>query len=220
MRGKVRETVGMSDWDTRYQTGDTPWDKGHAAPPLTELLEKTDASAWGTGPILVPGCGLGHDVRELARLRIPVCGLDLSQTALAKARETKGAGYETYEVGDFLDPEWWGGRKFSAIWEHTCFCAIDPEDRKRYAEAAAGCLEEGGVLAGVFFITPYDPGEEQAGPPFAASVAELDERFSPRFERIAGWIPQTAYPGREGREWIGLFRKLANPWVAGQTGVR
>lgn len=200
----------MIDWESRYQSGDMPWEKGYAAPPLTEFLGKIDVSGWGGGPILVPGCGWGHDVRLLGTLGIPVLGVDLAASAVARAREILGSGYETYEIGDFLGPDWRAGRKFSAIWEHTCFCAIDPSDRDRYAEAAAGCLEEGGLLAGVFFLTPNDPGDDSSGPPFGTSVEELNRRFSRWFEQIGGWVPTTAFPGREGREWIGLFRRLPN----------
>lgn len=200
----------MTDWESRYQQDDMPWEKGCAAPPLVELIRKTEAGLWGTGPVLVPGCGLGHDVREIAALGIPVVGVDLSETAVARARSFSEVGGERYEIGNFLDPDWRAGREFSAIWEHTCLCAIDPADRDRYAESAAACLPPQGVLAGVFFLTPRDPGDETAGPPFGASIVELDQRFSPWFERIGGWVPDAAYPGREGREWIGLFRKLPN----------
>lgn len=197
----------MTDWENRYQVGDMPWEKGKASPPLLELLEKS--VDWGKGPVLVPGCGFGHDVRALGSLGIPVVGVDVAPTAVERAREFPRAGLESYELGDFLDPDWRVGREFSAIWEHTCFCAIDPSDRKRYAEAAAGCLAVGGLLAGVFFLTPNDPGDEEAGPPFGVTVEELDTWFSPWFERQEGWVPQAAYPGREGREWIGLFRRVA-----------
>ncbi len=199
----------MTDWENRYQVGDTPWEKGQACPPLLELLGKS--VDWGSGPVLVPGCGLGHDVRALAALGIPVVGVDISPTAVDRAREFPHVGKESYELGDFLDPSWRVGREFSAIWEHTCFCAIDPAERGRYAEAVAGCLAEGGLLAGVFFLTPFDPGEEACGPPFAVTLEELATWFAPWFERVDGWVPRAAYPGREGREWIGLFRKTAQP---------
>lgn len=199
----------MTDWESRYRAGDTPWEKGRAAPPLIELLDEIEAREWGEGPILVPGCGLGHDVRALATLGIPVVGVDLSPSAVERAREFLPAGLETYELGNFLDPEWRAGRQFSAIWEHTCFCAIDPGERGNYAEAAAGCLADGGLLAGVFFLNPYDPGEEAVGPPFGATISEIDVCFSPWFERIDGWVPYSSYVGREEREWIALFRKLA-----------
>lgn len=199
----------MTDWENRYQSGDMPWEKGRAAPPLLELLEKTDPELWGKGPVLVPGCGLGHDVRVISgSLGIPVVGLDLSVTALELAEKNPKVGSETFEIGNFLEPSWQEGRMFSAIWEHTCFCAIDPSDRDRYASAAAAVLPEGGLLAGVFFLTPHDPGEEGKGPPFATSIEELKMRFSPWFEQVDGWMPGTAYPGREGREWIGLFRRV------------
>jgi SAM-dependent methyltransferase len=201
----------MTDWEMRYQSADMPWEKGRASPPLLELLDQFEADAWGMGPVLVPGCGLGHDVRALTRLGIPIVGVDLAPTAIELARKWPQASDEAYELGDFLDPEWSGERKFSAMWEHTCFCAIDPSKRPKYAEAAAGCLTDGGLLAGVFFLTPFDPGEEACGPPFPTTVDELDGWFTPWFDRIDGWVPRAAYAGREGREWIGLFRKRAQP---------
>ena len=204
----------MRDWEACYREGNTPWDKGSAAPPLLDLIERLGPSLWGNGPVLVPGCGLGHDVRALAALGIPVIGLDLSETAVANARAIPPIGHEFYEAGDFLTAAWHDGRQFSAIWEHTCFCAIDPTLRGNYAESAAAVLPPGGILAGVFYLTPNDPGEEDTGPPFNTSIAELDQRFGPWFERIHGWVPQQVYPSREGREWVGVYRKLSQARVA------
>ncbi len=207
----------MTDWDERYRAGDTPWEKGQAAPPLLELFDRIDLETWGGGPVLVPGCGLGHDVRAFAEAGLAAVGLDLSEIAIERARAFPVVGDESFETGNFLSSEWSVGRRFSAIWEHTCFCAIDPLDRKAYAESVASLLDEGGLLAGIFFLTPFDPGEKLPGPPFATSIEELGNLFSPWFERIDGWVPQRAYPGREGREWIGLFRKLSSGSVAEET---
>lgn len=205
----------MRDWEACYRAGETPWDKGLAAPPLLEVIERLGPAMWGSGPVLVPGCGLGHDVRALAALGIPVLGLDIAETAVENARALPKVGGETYEVGDFLDPRWCEGRHFSAIWEHTCFCAIDPARREGYAASAASVLEPGGVFIGVFYLTPNDPGEEHAGPPFNVSIEELNGCFSPWLERIEAWAPQRVYPGREGREWVAVFRKLPHARVAG-----
>ncbi len=201
------------DWENRYRTGDTPWDKGYGAPPLEEMIAKLGPEVFG-GEVLVPGCGLGHDVRVIASLGFPVLGLDLSETAVQRASEIPQVTDERYELGDFLDPAWCATRRFSAIWEHTCFCAIEPGLRDAYAASAAAVLEPGGTLAGVFYLAPHDPGEDHEGPPFETSAAELDQRFGTAFERVAGWVPENAYPGREGREWIAVYRKLPQDRIA------
>jgi methyl halide transferase len=199
----------MTDWNERYRQQDMPWEKGTPAPPLVELLERCPSLNWGAGPVLVPGCGYGHDVRLLAQQGLTVVGLDLADIAISQARQFQRIAAESYELGNFLDAAWRENREFSAIWEHTCFCAIDPSDRGRYAQAVAGLLSAGGMLAGVFFLTPYDPGETTAGPPFGTTIEELQGHFSPYFELVESWVPARAYPGREGREWIGIFRKNA-----------
>ncbi len=198
----------MRDWDACYLKGETPWDKGGPAPPLQELIECHGRELWGTGTVLVPGCGLGHDVRALAELGLAVLGLDLSPFAVERAGGLPRVGAEDYAQGDFLDPAWRAGRRFSAIWEHTCFCAIDPARRADYAAAAAAVLDRGGVLAGVFYLTPNDPGEESDEPPFNVSIEQLDAIFAPHFQKFDGWVPRRVFPGREGREWTGVFRRI------------
>ena len=197
----------MTDWNGRYEVGDTPWEKGRAAPPLIELLEKSGIEIWGGGRVLVPGCGTGHDVRVLAGLGLQLLGLDLAERAVSLAKEHEQEGSEDYELGDFLDFTWREGKSFSAIWEHTCYCAIDPSLRPEYAQACADLIEPGGCLVGVFFLTPNDPGEEGEGPPFNSTIAELDERFALWFEREQAWVPEMAYPGREGKEWLAIYRR-------------
>jgi methyl halide transferase len=198
----------MTDWNQRYELGDTPWEKGRAAPPLVELLEKMDPSIWGAGPVLVPGCGTGHDVRAISALGVEAIGLDLASRALDKANEYPKIGKESYELGNFLNPTWREEKTYTAIWEHTCYCAIDPSLRPDYAAACKGLIAPGGHLIGVFFLTPNDPGEEDEGPPFNSSISELDARFAPEFERIDSWVPNRCYPGREGKEWIAIYRRV------------
>jgi SAM-dependent methyltransferase len=211
-------TPDMTEWNERYRVGDTPWDKGMAAPPLLEFIEKLGSEIWGDGEVLVPGCGLGYDARALAKNGVKAVGLDISGIAIQRAN---GFGVEEnvrYELGDFLDPLWRVGRSFKGIWEHTCFCAIDPSQRKHYAQAVIELIDIGGLLAGVFFLTPNDPSDDESVPPFGTSLEELEGWFSPEFERIDGWVPEQTFPGREGREWIGVFRKVSNGSVALETG--
>ncbi|MEM8955705.1 MAG: methyltransferase domain-containing protein [Verrucomicrobiota bacterium] len=197
---------GSPDWEGAYLAGRMPWDKGEAAPPLVTYLE---GAGEVRGRVLVPGCGLGHDVRVLASHGAEeVVGLDISETAVAKATALERSGNERYVLGDLFDLEDEMRGHFDWVFEHTCFCAIDPSLRAEYVEAVYGALKPGGKILGVFFLDPYDdehqPGQ---GPPHGATVEEIEELFGARFEPVEGWVPRVAYEEREGREWGAVFRR-------------
>lgn len=188
------------DWDRRYTENDTPWDKGAAHPALR------DAAVWGalSGRVLVPGCGTGHDVRELARGGIEAVGLDVAPLAIGRARSHPAAGGESYIQGDLFDlpPELCGS--FDGVFEHTCFCAIDPRRRGDYVSSVAAALKPCGLLLGIFFMNPDN---DEDGPPHGCTRGELDalfgRDFTLRWER--GVI--ATYPGREGRELLRLLQR-------------
>lgn len=192
-----------TDWEQQYLSGDTPWDKGAPAPALVDFLRESEVVV--SGSVIVPGCGLGHDVRAIADAceRASVLGVDVSPSAVARAGAIPKVGGERFVVGDWFDPqpEWRAG--FDWIWEHTCFCAIDPAMRIAYKDSAHAVLKPGGQLLGVFYLDPYDdehqPGE---GPPHGVEEEELIEHFvaDGRFALEEKWRPKSAYPGREGLE--------------------
>ncbi len=198
-----------TDWNSCYRAGDTPWDKGAPAPPLLAWLEATPAHRL-EGEVLVPGCGLGHDVRTIAAAGHAdvVYGLDISPAALEQARRVPATGGETYAEGDLFDlPPQWRGR-FDWVFEHTCFCAIDPARRPEYVRAVAGALKPGGRLLAIFYLNPWKEGEPTppgGGPPFAAAAGELDRLFAGHFDLQEEWVPTRTYRGREGRELMRLL---------------
>jgi len=190
-----------TEWEKRYRTGDTPWEKGAPHPALVEFLRREPVH----GRVLVPGCGTGHDVRALAATADEVVGLDLAPSAIRAAKAHPAVGGERYVLGDLfaLPPKMHGS--FDWVFEHTCYCAIDPGLRADYVSAVAGALRPDGRVLAVFYLDPgLDPGE--SGPPFGTSVTELDDSFGTRFKLIHEWPPPSTYPGREGRE---LCRILA-----------
>lgn len=67
------------------------------------MIERHGVELWGGGPVLVPGCGSGHDVRAIAETGVPAIGLDITETAVAKARAIPFDSPASYEHGDFLD---------------------------------------------------------------------------------------------------------------------
>ena len=198
---------GMTDWQKLYESGETPWNKGGASPPLMQWLESHRLS----GRVLVPGCGHGHDLVALAESgAAEVIGLDIAPGAVEAARE-RTAGLPSVQVvhGDlFRWCEEEGRGAFDAVFEHTCFCAIPPEMRDAYERAIASALKPGGIYLAVFYLEPWAEAEDRnQGPPFRSEVAELDRRFSQNFELIESFVPGVSYPGREGRELLRVYRR-------------
>ena len=198
----VDSTLMPTDWEAQYQKGETPWDKGAPSPGLVDFLALEPVC----GRVLVPGCGAGHDVRALAATAEEVTGLDIAPSAIEGAARFPRVKNERYELASFFDlpPHLRGA--FDWVWEHTCFCAIDPAMRAAYVGAVATALKPGGNLLAIFYLDPgHDSPDE--GPPFGVSVAELDALFLPRFDLVREWLPARAYPGREGREWMRVMRR-------------
>jgi SAM-dependent methyltransferase len=204
------------NWEQKYRTGDTPWEKGAPAPPLLEWLGNRAALC---GSVLVPGCGFGHDVRAIAAAfpTVKVVGLDIAPSALDTARRFPLAGRETYVLADLFDLPAELTNRFEWVFEHTCFCAIEPRQRHDYVRGIIRALQPEGALLAIFFLNPWDPCEapEQGGPPFGVTREELDSLFGEHFKLVEELNPRTAYPEREGREIIRLLRK--HP---GATAVR
>jgi len=199
------------NWEELYLQGRTPWDKGIPAPPLLEWIAANSGRIGGR--VLVPGCGLGHDVRALATLPgvTEVIGLDLSPTAVALAEEFPKVAKESFLVGDLFAPSPYHLGAYDWVWEHTCFCAIAPPMREEYVRAVHGALKSGAGLLGVFYLDPYDDEHQPGGgPPHGCSLAELSERFerSGRFQIEESFVPSRSYPGREGLERLVRMRRL------------
>ena len=190
-----------TDWEDHYQRGETPWDKGAPSPGLVDFLAAEPIA----GAVLVPGCGLGHDVRALATSAKEVVGIDIASRAVAAARTLPAQGRERYELADLFNLPAHLRGAFDWVWEHTCFCAIDPALRSDYVEAVAGALREGGHFLAIFYLDPGQAHRED-GPPFETTLAEVDRLFRLRFALLREWAPARTYPGRERKEWMRLFQ--------------
>jgi len=179
-------------WETRYQTHDMPWEKGAPSPGLVDFLAAHPDLPRGT--VAVPGCGIGHDVREFAKARFAATGFDLAPSAIEQARKcAQAAGLQAdFQLADFLREE--PPRKFDWLFEHTLFCAIQPLERDDYVRAVWRWLKPGGIYLAVNYL---ECGPD--GPPWPTTRAEQVARFSPHFELLAEWTPRS-YPNREGKE--------------------
>ena len=184
----------QTDWEDAYQRRETPWEKGKPHPGLVDFLTEHGPLA---GEIFVPGCGSGHDVRALTTAENHVLGVDLAPFAIKKAKARARIAHEEYLLGDLfeLPPELDG--RFDWVFEHTCFCAIDPRQRRAYVSAIVRLLKPNGRLLAIFFL---NPDHEEEGPPYRVSTGELEEYFGKYFSITREWVPARTHPGREQRE--------------------
>ncbi len=189
-------------WEARYQAGDMPWEKGAPSPGLVDFLAAHPELPRGT--VCVPGCGTGHDARAWAKAGFKPLGLDIAPSAIQLATEqTRAEGLSaSFLMTDFLRAP--PAERFDWIFEHTLFCAIQPQERGEYLQALLRWLKPGGQYLAVNYLIP-----DEDGPPFGTTRKELWDLFSPHFELLQEWVPRS-YPNRTGLELMLWWkRKLA-----------
>lgn len=193
------------DWDSHYKEANTPWDRAAPHPYLAQLRPRRRRRI----RVLVPGCGRGHDAVALAKIfpAAEVIALDLSAAAIAQAelmRPPKNVIYchaDLFHLGD----EW--NDSIDLVWEHTCFCAIQPAERIAYREVMRRLVRRGGLIVGAFFLTMDE--DLEGGPPFNTAP----EDFADVFGANSGFcirkmgLMDTTFRGREGEEWLVMMSR-------------
>ncbi len=169
-------------WQQRFEAGQTPWDRGASSPQLAGWLADGQLAPCR---ILVPGCGSGYEVAELAQAGFDVLGLDYAPAAVELARRrlaalpapgASGASAAVLEA-DVLD--WQPDAPFDAIYEQTCLCALHPDHWVRYAEQLHRWLKPGGRLFALFVQVPR-PGAAEGfiqGPPYHCDIHGMRALF-------------------------------------------
>ena len=114
-------------WDVRYGHGVTPWDRGGPNPALLRWLDRGELEPCR---ILVPGCGRGYEVVELALRGFDVTAVDFASSAiesLAARLEAAGLSARLCEA-DFF--RWAPDSPFDAVYEQTSLCALLPAEKR------------------------------------------------------------------------------------------
>jgi methyl halide transferase len=182
----------QQEWEHRYQTKDMPWEKGLPSPGLVDFLEAHGNSSGET--VCVPGGGTGHDALAWAKAGFRAYGYDIASSAIRLSVErARSVGVRAdFRLADFLRDE--PPFPFDWVWEHTLFCAIQPDERDLYVRAVLRWLKPGGNYLAVNYLIP-----DKDGPPFGTTRRELLQRFSPFFALKEEWVPRS-YPVRTGLE--------------------
>ena len=187
------------NWELYYQANEMLWDHGEASPGLVDFLSSS-CNKMPLGRALVPGCGRGHDARELAIAGWDVTGLDIAPSSIPMAKQlsTNKPLNIDFQLGDYLTKK--PTIQFDLIFEHTLFCAINPNRREDYIKATKKWLKPNGKYLAINYIITDDDGE----PPFSTSAEELDIKFQPSFNLIKRWIPRS-FENRTGKELMNFW---------------
>ncbi|WP_085446194.1 methyltransferase domain-containing protein [Magnetofaba australis] len=156
-------------WEERYQAGRTGWDRGGASPVLSKWLRHASDSE---RRVLIPGCGRGHELAELARRGYEITALDFAPSAVAAAREALAE--HPHCVVQEADLFHWEAREgtFDAIYEQTCLCALAPDQWREYEHRLFDWLRPEGRLYALFMQT-----HAEGGPPYHCAIEQMRRLF-------------------------------------------
>jgi SAM-dependent methyltransferase len=194
-------------WEYLYQHGGDGWELARTPPPLARYLTSKLSLSSGQR-VLVVGAGRGHEALLLAgaaqAVGAQVIAIDIAPTAVktvqaAAAQAGLAAVLQAVEIDLFLrtDSGPLAPASYDLIVEHCCFCAIEPSRRDEYVEQIARLLRPGGRFIGLFYCHSY-PG----GPPFGASIEELQARFAPALVLDYAEVPSDSVLSRVAQEWL------------------
>ncbi len=185
-------------WQSRYESGSTPWDIGHVSPPLKTYIDEQVDPAW---KILVPGAGRAYEAAYLYEKgyhNVVVC--DWAEAACNLFLEA----VPSFPSSQVICSDFFGlTEKFDLILEQTFFCAIPPSLRKSYVNKSAELLNPSGRLAGLLFASHF----AKSGPPFGGTKNEYMELFSERFEVLRFEVAENSILPRTQNEFFFEFIK-------------
>lgn len=164
------QNIGQEWWEARYRDKNTPWDREGTSPALAHWFGTGELTP---GRILVPGCGRGYEVVEMARRGFEVTALDIAPTPVAVLRQRlkdEGLRAEVLQVDAFA---WQPAEPYDVIYEQTSLCALSPSQWREYADRLYRWLRPGGRLFALFMQTG-----RADGPPFHCEVSEMKELFA------------------------------------------
>jgi len=130
------------DWDTVYVAGTPPpWDVGRPQPAFVRLADRGALR----GHLLDAGCGTGENALLAAAHGADVVGVDVSPTAIARARaKAAERGLSArFEVADALHLSQLG-LTFDTVIDSGLFHVFDDENRASYVASLASALRSGG----------------------------------------------------------------------------
>ncbi|KAL0576750.1 hypothetical protein V5O48_005240 [Marasmius crinis-equi] len=213
---------------------DTPWDAGKSQPGLRTLLDSKELDLPATGKALVPGCGTGYDAIVLGTtLGYEVLGLDISATAIEKARRRVLVSLSSYRVllmsrhsllqsaaledpslapkVQFQDVDFFDlnpsddSDKFDLVYDYTFFVAIPPSRRPSWGTQMNELVKQNGHL--ITLISPMIPYTD-VGPPFYVRPEHYPPVLGDGWEKVVDREPENSSENHVVRQRLVVWRKL------------
>ncbi|MBX7231198.1 MAG: methyltransferase domain-containing protein [Bdellovibrionales bacterium] len=182
-------------WTSIYQNEKPGWDLGRETAILNDILPQLKLPK---SRILVVGCGGGHDAAYLAQKGHIVTGIDFSEEAIARSRtqygQIKNLQFKVQDIFS-MPKEYWG--YFDLIYEHTCYCAVNPSRRNELVRIWHKLLSESGHFLGILFAW-----DKRQGPPWGGSEWEVRQRLDKYFKFIYWTRWRRSIPERQGKELV------------------
>jgi SAM-dependent methyltransferase len=208
----------MSDterWETRYRTGDVPWDTGR---PSSELQRVIAEDRIAPCPALELGCGTGTNAVWLAERGIDVTAVDISSLAIERARQraaAAGANVRLLTADVLTGPD--VGGPFSFFFDRGCYHIVRELDLAAYLRL----LERALRLGATGLVLTGNARLPRTGPP-VVSEEEIRRELGALFEvvRLREFQFDEAGDSERHLGWSCLLRRrpLSEPG-ASATGV-
>lgn len=180
----------VEEWESRYRSGVTGWDRGGSSPSLRLWLKSGGLRREADSKplrVLIPGAGRGHEAVELAAAGYAVTAVDIAPSAIRHLRQSLAeAGAQAQVIqADLL--HWEPAQAFDAIYEQTSLCALSPEHWDDYARRLHRWLRPGGEMFALFMQTGRD-----GGPPYHCEIGRMHKLFPAEaweWQRELGRVP-------------------------------
>ncbi|KDO27073.1 hypothetical protein SPRG_07783 [Saprolegnia parasitica CBS 223.65] len=173
------------DWETAWTQQVTPWELQAVNPSFVEGLAHVEKRG-------------GRALQGWA-----ATGLDISPTAVAKARAVVGDNVRVADFFTYSAPE-----PFDLVYDYLFFAAIEPEMRGRAAAQFKALLHPtSGVLLTLLFPYVTEHGAmRKAGPPYELSLQDYKDVLEPAGLTLQATIqPSTSIKPRRGRELLAFW---------------
>lgn len=179
-------------WSQIYLTETPRWELNQPAPALLEMLPKLRLPK---SRIAVLGCGSGNDAALFAQQGHKVTAIDFTEEALKQAKakypnlDINWVQADVFKLGEEYT------HQFDIVFEHTCYCAVDPFRRNELVKVWHRLLTEQGFLLAVLFTM-----ERKSAAPFGGSEWEIRERLKKNFRFLFWGRWRGSIERRQGKE--------------------